>query len=34
MAMPAPEMGGEMPPEVPAEPEAAAGGAGLGRARR
>jgi hypothetical protein len=34
MAMPAPEMGGEMPPEMPAEPEAAAGGAGLGRARR
>ena len=34
MAPPAPEMGGEMPPEVPAEPEAAAGGAGLGRARR
>lgn len=34
MAAPAPEMGGEMPPEVPAEPEAAAGGAGLGRARR
>jgi hypothetical protein len=31
---PAPEMGGEMPPEVPAEPEAAMGGAGLGRARR
>ena len=30
MAAPAPEMGGEMP----AEPEAAAGGAGLGRARR
>ena len=30
MAPPAPEMGGEMP----AEPEAAAGGAGLGRARR
>jgi hypothetical protein len=34
MAAPAPEMGGEMPPEMPAEPEAAAGGAGLGRARR
>ena len=34
MAAPAPGMGGEMPPEVPAEPEAAAGGAGLGRARR
>ena len=34
MAPPAPEMGGEMPPEMPAEPEAAAGGAGLGRARR
>jgi len=34
MAMPAPDMGGEMPPEMPAEPEAAAGGAGLGRARR
>jgi hypothetical protein len=34
MAAPAPEMGGEMPPEVPAEPEAAMGGAGLGRARR
>jgi len=34
MAPPAPEMGGKMPPEVPAEPEAAAGGAGLGRARR
>jgi hypothetical protein len=34
MAAPAPDMGGEMPPEVPAEPEAAAGGAGLGRARR
>jgi hypothetical protein len=33
-AAPAPEMGGEMPPEVPAEPEAAMGGAGLGRARR
>ena len=33
-AAPAPEMGGAMPPEVPAEPEAAAGGAGLGRARR
>ena len=32
--MAAPDMGGEMPPEVPAEPEAAAGGAGLGRARR
>jgi hypothetical protein len=31
---PAPAMGGEMPPEMPAEPEAAAGGAGLGRARR
>lgn len=31
---PAPEMGGEMPAEVPAEPEAAMGGAGLGRARR
>ena len=30
MAPPAPDMGGEMP----AEPEAAAGGAGLGRARR
>lgn len=30
MVAPAPEMGGEMP----AEPEAAAGGAGLGRARR
>jgi hypothetical protein len=34
MAAPAPDMGGEMPPEMPAEPEAAAGGAGLGRARR
>jgi hypothetical protein len=34
MAPPAPEMGGEIPPEMPAEPEAAAGGAGLGRARR
>ena len=34
MAPPAPDMGGEMPPEMPAEPEAAAGGAGLGRARR
>ena len=34
MAAPAPEMGGEMPAEVPAEPEAAMGGAGLGRARR
>ena len=34
MAAPAPNMGGEMPPEMPAEPEAAAGGAGLGRARR
>ena len=34
MAAPAPDMGGEMPPEIPAEPEAAAGGAGLGRARR
>ena len=34
MAMPAPEMSGEIPPEMPAEPEAAAGGAGLGRARR
>lgn len=34
MAAPAPGMGGEMPPEMPAEPEAAAGGAGLGRARR
>jgi hypothetical protein len=34
MAAPAPAMGGEMPPEMPAEPEAAAGGAGLGRARR
>jgi hypothetical protein len=33
-AAPAPEMGGAMPPEVPAEPEVAAGGAGLGRARR
>jgi hypothetical protein len=32
MAAPAPEMGGEMPAEP--EPEAAAGGAGLGRARR
>ena len=31
MAAPAPDMGGDMPP---AEPEAAAGGAGLGRARR
>ena len=34
MAAPAPDIGGEMPPEMPAEPEAAAGGAGLGRARR
>jgi hypothetical protein len=34
MAAPAPEMGGEMPPEVPAEPEAEAGSVGLGRARR
>ena len=34
MAAPAPDTGGEMPPEMPAEPEAAAGGAGLGRARR
>jgi hypothetical protein len=34
MAPPAPDMGGEMPPEMPAEPEAAMGGAGLGRARR
>jgi len=34
MAMSAPEMGGEMPPEVPAEPDAAMGAAGLGRARR
>ena len=34
MAAPAPDMGGQMPPEMPAEPEAAAGGAGLGRARR
>jgi hypothetical protein len=34
MAPPAPEMGGEMPPEMPAEPDAAMGGAGLGRARR
>ena len=34
MAAPAPDMGSEMPPEMPAEPEAAAGGAGLGRARR
>jgi hypothetical protein len=33
-AAPAPDMGGAMPPEMPAEPEAAAGGAGLGRARR
>ena len=34
MAAPAPEMGGEMPPEMPAEPEAGAGGPALGRARR
>jgi hypothetical protein len=34
MAAPTPDMGGEMPPEMPAEPDAAAGGAGLGRARR
>jgi hypothetical protein len=34
MAAPAPDMGGEMPAEVPAEPDAAMGGAGLGRARR
>ena len=33
-APPAPDMGGEVPPEMGAEPEAAAGGAGLGRARR
>jgi len=31
---PAPDMGGEMPPEMAAEPEAELGGAGLGRARR
>jgi hypothetical protein len=34
MAAPAPEMGGEMPPEMPVDPEAAAGGPALGRARR
>jgi len=34
MAPPAPEMGGEMPPEMPVDPEAAAGGPALGRARR
>jgi hypothetical protein len=34
MAPPAPDMGGEMPPEMPADPEAAAGGPALGRARR
>jgi hypothetical protein len=33
-APPAPDMGGEVPPEMGAEPEAAVGGAGLGRARR
>ena len=34
VAAPAPDMGGEMPPEMPMEPEAEVGGAGLGRARR
>jgi len=34
MAPPAPDLGGEMPPEMPADPEAAAGGPALGRARR